>query len=112
MTEMERLLKVYEHPEAAEKGILEILVEQCLDYIQKKVDVKILQTKRQRMDARTFKVSFKEAEAAMNVSHDVLATGIAFVNRLCDKVGVEKVCPGTSYDDFAMRLIEQIYAGN
>lgn len=111
MSELQRLLKVYEHPEGTKFNYLEDTVSLSLDYIQATVDEKIVKLKGARfVGPDIYRASLNRAQRNRRNSYKRLADCIVRVNQLCDRLGEERVCDG-EYRNFAMQLVEQVYGG-
>lgn len=111
MSELERLLKVYEHPNGRKFNALENVVSLSLDYIQATVDEKVVKLKGPRfIEPELYRASLNQARQNRRATYKRLWNCIASVNRLCEKVGEPRVCEG-GYSRFAMQLVEQVYGG-
>lgn len=91
------------------------VIENSLEYIQDVVKDEVLKLRRKTMDAYDYRQEKEAADRKRSMTHDLLILRIDALNRMCDKLGVERVYQGsedrTEYGDFAISLVEQVFGG-
>lgn len=89
------------------------MVAACVAYVQCVIDTEMFRVMRNTLDGQTYRERAQRLDRNRSICHNALIANVNAVNRISERLGVEKVYEGaeerSQYGDYALALVSDVF---